>query len=153
MDFDILSLSSVSKINQKTYDLTIICLPEDEQDIKIDYSVISTSYIRFPIWDVEYKPILFFKTENLTPSYESMRAFINQLHYIKESITDDNRLLFHCYLGQSRSVAFAILFMEILGFSQDEAENRVRSKVGIYKPNPLILKIGRDIIKERNISC
>lgn len=151
MDFDILSLSSASKLKEKKYDCTIICLPECEQDINIDYSLFSSSFIRLPIWDVECKPILFFKTEDFTPSYENMSVYIKQLFNIKESMTDDTRFLFHCYLGQSRSVAFAILFLEILGFSQYEAEKRVKSKVDIYQPNALILKLGRDIIKERKI--
>jgi predicted protein tyrosine phosphatase len=58
-----------------------------------------------------------------------------------QNLTDEDRLLVHCFAGQSRSTAFAIAVLIQHGMRYNEAFDHVSSLRPILLPNRLIIRL------------
>jgi predicted protein tyrosine phosphatase len=70
----------------------------------------------------------------------TMHHLVELLNFTKD-LTDDDRLLIHCFAGMSRSTAFAVAVLIQHGMDYDKAFDHVALLRPILLPNRLIIKL------------
>lgn len=68
-------------------------------------------------------------------------AHLNQVLTFTAGLTDQDRLLVHCFAGQSRSTAYAIGVLIQHGLNSAEAFDKISILRSILLPNTLIIKL------------
>jgi predicted protein tyrosine phosphatase len=89
---------------------------------------------------VQVNDVPFVAKHAMSPSLNHLLTVLN----FTKDLTSRDRLLVHCFAGQSRSTAIAIAIMIQHGLSYDAAFDHVEAVRNILMPNQLFIKITDD---------